>query len=228
MHVSRLSLLLVATVLAMLPAGCGSATNGISSKTPTQIRASAIAVAQHAASVHVLANATTGPVKLSVNMRYARNGARGKLSIFDIEIEAVRLGDTLYAKGPTLDRRIEETFKTKIPPGTWIEGPASNGPLASVGRYTEMTTELPLILSRGTTTGKSTETSVRGQKTIPVELSGKLFTGALYVATTGRPYPIQLVKRGRETGLTSFTDWNKPVALVRPSPAVELRQLEHK
>ena len=71
-------------------------------------------------------------------------------------------------------------------------------------------------------------TTINGQKAIELKTKGKLYTGAIYIAATGTPYPIEIVKHGRETGQTTFTGWNQPVTLSAPAGAVELSQLEHK
>ena len=45
----------------------------------------------------------------------------------------------------------------------------------------------------------------------------------LYVAATGKPYPIAIV--GRENGqpeTIAFDDWNKDVSLAAPSGAVDI------
>jgi len=51
--------------------------------------------------------------------------------------------------------------------------------------------------------------------------------GSLFVASTGEPYPIEIVKRGSETGHITFTDWHQPVSLSAPSGAIDLSQLQH-
>ena len=68
----------------------------------------------------------------------------------------------------------------------WLKGPAS-GVLGQVGSFTDMDRELPLILgSRGALT-KGPTTTIQGQPAIELKEAAKLYTGTLYVATTGRP-----------------------------------------
>ena len=49
--------------------------------------------------------------------------------------------------------------------------------------------------------------------------------GVLYVATSGPPFPLQIVQRGSNAGSISFSEWNKPVSLSVPEKAVDLSQL---
>jgi hypothetical protein len=64
---------------------------------------------------------------------------------------------------------------------------------------------------------------VNGQKAIELKMTAKLFSGSLYIATTGKPYPIELIKRGRETGQTTFSHWNQSVSLTAPPNAIAVR-----
>ncbi len=47
----------------------------------------------------------------------------------------------------------------------------------------------------------------------------------LYVAATGKPYPVALVggKKG-QTGSIRFSDWNRHVSLSAPSGALDISQ----
>jgi hypothetical protein len=61
------------------------------------------------------------------------------------------------------------------------------------------------------------------QKAIELNERTKVYAGSLFIATTGKPYPIEQVKSGgRERGKTSFSGWGQPVPLSAPSPAVDI------
>ena len=60
-----------------------------------------------------------------------------------------------------------------------------------------------------------------------IELRDASKSGSLYVATSGQPYPVEIVKRGAETGRISFSRWNEHVSLSAPAGAIELGQLQH-
>ena len=47
----------------------------------------------------------------------------------------------------------------------------------------------------------------------------------LYVAATGKPYPVAIVgsKKG-QSGAVTFDDWNKSVSLSAPSDALDISQ----
>ena len=49
----------------------------------------------------------------------------------------------------------------------------------------------------------------------------------LYVATTGKPYPLRLVRSGTDTAKIGFKDFGVPVPTTTPSPdqSIDLDQL---
>ena len=72
--------------------------------------------------------------------------------------------------------------------------------------------------------GKGAPTTADGQAVIPLTDASK--AGTLYVATKGKPYPVEIIKRGSNGGQIAFADWNAPVSLAAPANAVDLTQLQ--
>jgi hypothetical protein len=66
---------------------------------------------------------------------------------------------------------------------------------------------------------------VDGQKVVAV--TDKTKGGTLYVATTGKPYPVQISKPGAGGGRVVFDHWNASVALTAPANAIDLTQLQN-
>jgi hypothetical protein len=209
-------------------AGCGSSDNGVASKSASEILAASRAAAKSASAVHVTTSSSVGRSKLMLDASMAKAEGHARVSLLGIGFETIRIGDTLYLKGNrSFDARLESTLGVKVPSGTWLKGPAS-GTLAQVGSFTSMSRELPLILGGRGTLSKGTSAKINGQPAITVKETAKLYTGTLYVATTGEPYPILLRKSGRETGQTTFSGWNDPVSVSAPANAVQISQLKRK
>jgi hypothetical protein len=221
------SLSLLATVLALLLVGCGSSDNGVVSKPAAQILAATRAAAQGASAVHVVASSKLtdgGSFKLDANL--AKDRAHAQVSLFGITFEVIRDGDTLYVKGnQVFTARLGAVLGVKIPSNTWLKGPAK-GPLAQTGSFTEIEEELPVMLSGSGPISKGAKTKIDGQPAIALKETRKLYTGTLYVATTGQPYPLKLTKIGRETGQTTFTGWDDPVTVSPPAKSVDISQLQ--
>jgi hypothetical protein len=215
-------------LLALLLAGCGSSDNGVASKPAQQILEASRSAAQKASSVHVVAISKLLKARpLNLDATLAKDQARAHLSFFGLVFEVIRVGDTVYLKGnPAFNARLEATRGVKVPSGVWLKGTAAS--LGQVASFTNVKKELPLILSGTGAISKGQRVKVDGQPAIILKETRKLYTGTLYVATTGEPYPLQLLKQGRETGKTTFSGWNQPVTVTAPSNTVEISQLQHK
>jgi hypothetical protein len=217
----------VALLLAQVAAGCGSSENGMASKSATQILAASRSAVQKASSVHVLASTkVTHGGSLSLDATLSKDQARAHISFLGLGFEVIRKGNTLYLKGNrAFNARLEATMGVKVQSGVWLKGTTRS--LGQVGSFTDIERELPLILSGSGPVSKGAHVKINGQPAITLTEVRKLYTGTLYVATTGEPYPLQLRKSGRETGQTTFTGWNDPVSVTAPAKTVEISQLQH-
>jgi hypothetical protein len=219
----------VVLVAGML-AGCGSSSqgNGVASKTPAEIVASAKALADAAGSVHVSGSIVTGRSPITLDLLLASGkGGRGRLSENGLSFELIELYGTVYIKGsPAFYRAIAGPAATQLLQGKWLKAPASSGSLASLSSLTNLRALVDAALSghRGLT--KGTSTTVNGQKVIAVTDTSK--GGKLYVATTGPPYPIEITSTGSSgagSGKVLFDHWNSPVTLTAPANAIDITQL---
>jgi hypothetical protein len=219
---------LLAAAIAALAAGCGSSGNGVSSKSANEIMAASKAAANKASSARVATKVAQGKLELTSHIEFASNGGHAQVSFAGLAFEVLRIGSTLYVKGNrAFESRLTATASKKIPEGTWIKASASGTQLAQLAAFTDKTGEMSRLLSSSGPLTKGSTTTVNGQKAIELKQTAKLYTGSAFIATTGEPYPIQLLKHGRETGETSFSDWNQPVTLTAPTNSVEVSQLEH-
>jgi len=213
---------LSAVVLAAGLAGCGgSSGNGIATKLPAEILAASRAAAMSATSVHVVSNASQGGLSFTSNLELAANGGRARVSLIGFTYEAIRIDGTLYVTGnKAFFRRLLPRAGRHVREGTWLKGSAETGKLAQLASFTYLSRELGRLLSYTGSLRKGATSTVGGLHAIELKRTAKLFTGALYVATAEKPYPIQIVKQGRERGTTTFSGWNQPISLTAPATAV--------
>jgi hypothetical protein len=227
--------MLALALLVLVTAGCGSSDNGVAAKSASEILQATRTAAQSASSVHVVSSAkSTRGGSLTLDASLATDQGHAKVTFFGFSLQAIRTGDTIYVKGNELfAARMGAALGVKVPANTWIKGPAKGTLGHAAGTFTNITTELPVMLAGTGKVTKGAKTSIDGQPTIALELSRKLYSGNLYVATTGQPYPLKLVKTGpgdtpgfSETGQTTFTGWNDPVTVTPPANAVDIAQLQ--
>jgi hypothetical protein len=227
----RVALLALAALCgAVLIAGCGSSDNGVASKSGKEILEAAKQAAAAASSVHVVARNSQGQLTSSLDLTLTKSGGRGRVSILGLDYELVRIGGTVYAKGDErFYGRLGVVLATKVhvPRGTWLKASATDGPLAQLAAFTDRRGELDRLLSTPGSVAKGASTTVNAQKAIELKERTKVYEGALFVAATGKPYPIQLVKSGgHERGRTSFSGWDRPVSLSAPSPSIDISTLK--
>jgi hypothetical protein len=220
-------------VLVLLISGCGSSDNGVAAKPASEILAATKTAAQSASSVHVIAHSKiTHGGALMLDASLAKAQGHAQVSFYGLTIAVIRDGDTLYVKGnQAFAANMERSLGVKVPVGTWLKGPAK-GPLGQIGAFTEIQTELPTMLGGSGPIAKGAKTKIDGQPAIALKETRKLYTGTLYVATTGQPYPLKLTKSPTqaepgESGQTTFTNWNDPVTVTPPANAIDISQLAH-
>lgn len=225
-----LGLALVLAALVTPLASCGGASENVTTKPPPAILAASANAARQASGVHVLSTLMFGKEHASLELQLAgQNGGRARSTLGDVRSEVLRIGETLYVEvDPAISRRLAKTTGVRIPPGSWLKAPANDAQFAESALLTQPGGELVFLLRNPTLSlTKGPITTLRGQKAIELKTKGKLYTGAIYVTATGTPYPLEIVKRGRENSRTTFTDWNDPVALAPPANAIDITRLEH-
>jgi hypothetical protein len=214
---------------ALAIGGCGSSSpsgNGVSSKSATEILAASKAAADSASSVHVAGTLTSSGTPVTLNLSLASgHGGRGQISQGSLSFELIVLGDTIYIKGsPAFYSHFGGTAAAQLFQGKWLKSPVSGGELGSLAALTDFSKLLDQALASQGALAKGATTTIAGQPVI--ELHDTSHNGSLFVATSGKPYPIEIVKHGSEAGHITFTGWNQPVSLSAPSGAIDLSQLQ--
>jgi hypothetical protein len=220
---------LALVVLAL--AGCGgsggsSSGNGIASKTPAQILSAATAAADSASSVHVTGSIVSGgsPITLDLEL-LAGKGGRGQISENGLSFNLIQVDGTAYISGsPAFYSHFGGPAAAQLLEGKWLKAPASSGSFSTLGSLTDLNQLLDTALSDHGALTKGPTTTIDAQQVLSVTDASR--AGTLYVATTGKPYPIEISKAGKTGGKISFGAWNAPVTLQAPKNAIDLSQLE--
>jgi hypothetical protein len=221
----RLATIAAPLAAVALLAGCGSSggakSNGEAAKTGDQIIADAQAAALDATSVHVFGSAGTA---LVVNLHLVSGkGGEGRMTANGLTFDIIRIGGFAYFKGDAAFwRQFGGAAAATLFKGRWLKEPATSGRLASLTPLTDISKLFTAILSTHGTLAVGKETTIDGQPAIAIV--DKTKGGTLYVATTGKPYPVALRKSG--SGAITFDEWDKPVTLDVPKGAVDISQLK--
>ena len=221
-------LALGAALLASALARCGGSSsptgNGVASKTPAEIVAAAKAAADEAASVHISGDISEG-APLSLDMQLlAGKGGRGRITQNGVSFELITLASTVYIKGSAaFYRRIGGPAAAQLFQGKWLKAPATAGEFGSISSLTDLRKLIDTTLATHGTLAKGATSTVAGLKAIAVKDVTK--GGVLYVASTGKPYPLEIARGGASGGHIVFDRWNQAVTISPPLNAININQL---
>ncbi len=209
-------------------AGCGgsSSGNGVASKSPSAIIAAARTAADGASTVHVSGSTVTAgtPITLDLSL-VAGKGGRGQIAENGLSFELIELAGTIYIKGSSaFYKHFAGTAAARLLQGKWLKAPATNASFAGLSSLIELHKLLDAALASSDKTLVSTGTrTVQGQAVVGVKDTAQSET--IYVATTGKPFPVAATKSGTGGGTIAFAEWDKPVTLTAPANAVDIEQL---
>jgi hypothetical protein len=210
--------LLVACVIS---ACGGSSGNGVASKSPNEIVSAALQAVDTAKSAHIAGRVVSGnlPITLNLNLVSGQGGsgqmAEGGRSF---RIEVIR--HEVYINGsPAFWKHYAGPAAAQVFQGKWLKAPAS-GRFASLAQLSNLHALLGTVLSTHGALTKTGTTTVSGQSAIGVrdDVQG----GTLYVATTGKPYPLEILKSGSQGGRIMLDKFDQPVTLTPPAKAIDI------
>jgi hypothetical protein len=208
--------------------GCGgTSSNGVASKSPDEILAAAKSAATGAQSVHLVGTFVAEGSPLSLDLQLVNGkGARGRISEHGLSFALIEVGGYIYIYGnPAFYRHFGGPAAAALFTGKWLKAPSNSGEFSSLSSLTEMTALLNTLLSAHGNLEHAGTTVIAGQKAVGVTESAK--GGTLYVATTGKPLPVAVVKSGSGGGRIVFDHWDAPVSLTPPANAIDITKLQH-
>jgi hypothetical protein len=210
--------------VALVACGGGGSDNGVSSKSPSDIASAASGAVSKVNSVHVAGAVANGNSRFTIDLSLVNGkGGTGSMSQGGLSFKIISVNNEVYINGsPTFWRQFGGASAAQLLSGKWLKAPAS-GQFASLATLTNIRQLFNQLLSTHGKLAKGKTTTVRGQKVIAV--NDKSNGGTLYVATTGKPYPIAIVKNGSDGGRVDFDRFNKPVTLTPPANAIDVSKL---
>jgi hypothetical protein len=176
-------------------------------------------------SVRVSGSIVTQNTRITLDLNLVSGkGGRGQMSESGLGFQIVVLNQTAYINGsPAFWRHFGGAAAAQLFEGKWLKAPAS-GSFASVAVLTNVHDLFSQMLSSHGTLAKGATTTVDGHKVVAINDTTK--GGTLYVATTGQPYPVEVVRSGSQGGRIVFGQFNVPVSLTAPANAIDLSKLQ--
>jgi hypothetical protein len=215
-------------LLAAALAGCGGSSqgNGVASKTPAEILASAKILADAASSVHVYGSIQSGGSPLTLNLYLqAGRGARGQLTENGYAFEIIQRHHIVYIKGSSgFYSHIAGPTAAQLLQGRWLKVSSPGTNLAALASLTDLHQLLDSLLSDHGQVVKGKRGVLGGHGVLAIRDPSE--GGTLYVATTGPPYPVEVTKGGAASGSISLDDWNMPVTVLAPQYSIDVARVE--
>jgi hypothetical protein len=204
--------------------GSGSS-NGVASKSPNQIVSDATSAVSSVDSVHVSGKILSGGQSVTLDLNLVNGkGGRGSMSQNGLGFQIVSVGPEVYVNGSSAFwTKFAGSTAAQLLSGKWLKAPAT-GQLSSLATLTDVSKLFNQLLSSHGKLATGKTTTVRGQQVVAVNDTTN--GGTLYVATSGKAYPIEISKTRSDGGQLVFDRFNQPVSLTPPANAIDISQLK--
>ena len=219
-------MILLLAAAAVLQAGCGgSSSSGEAAKSARAILADARQAASSAGSVRVAGTIHDAGQTLALDLKITRKGGGGTMTVQGSKVEIVRSGASVYIRAPAAFYQKVGAGQAagQLLDGRWLKAPASTAQFRDLASLTDLNQFVAQALKPEGKVSKGAETTIDGQKAI--ELKDSQGGGSLYVATTGKPYPIEFKGVGSSSGTLTLSDWGSVTAPKAPADAIDIASL---
>lgn len=216
------SLSAVLALVSLCACGGSGGGNGIASKSPGTIVNDAVRAAESARSVHIAGSVVRNGQSLGLDLDLqAKRGARGTISVSGLSFQFIQVPGVVYIKANRAFLRHFGSPTVMRLAGRWLRSSPNASGLGGFSGLTDLHEVFSSLLSSHGVLKKAGTTTFNGQSVVAVTDTTK--GGTLYVASTGRPYPVGV--RNSSQGELRLDHYNEPVSLTPPAHAVDLSQL---
>jgi hypothetical protein len=230
----------VVLAAVLFAAGCGGGgggggggssaaqASGEAAKPANQVVADASKAASDASSFHMSGQIHSSGKLIGVDLSLLRGkGMTGTVTVGGAKVDLVLIGNDGYMRASSnfwKQYGSQAGGLTQMLADKWIKFPGKGAQLGSLtGPLSARSLFKSLTSSHGKLENKG-ETTYKGQSVVAIHDITKNST--LYVAATGAPYPVGLVKTGgRDAGTVAFDHWNEPPTLTAPKGALDFSHL---
>lgn len=221
---------LAVVAAALLLAGCGghgksASSNGEASKSADAVLADAKAAADGASSAHVSGSISSGGTPITIDLTMGNDKAKGSMSTNGLEFDLVRIGGTAYIKGSDdFYKHYAGAAVAQLLHGKWLKTPIAGGRFGSLGALTSISALFGQVAANHGKLANDGAKTYQGQKV--VEIRDTSDNSKLYVAATGKPYPVAITggTKGR-SGTISLDNWNQSFSVSAPKGAIDISKL---
>jgi hypothetical protein len=213
-------------LLACAISACGgSSGNGVASKSPDAIVSAARAAVDSAKSAHISGRIISGSSDATLNLDLVSGqGGSGVVSEGGLNFKLEVVAHEVYVNAPSAfwTRLVGASF-AKLLQNRWLKAPES-GRFATLAQLTNLRALTAIALSTRGKLVKGGTTTINGQSVVGVRDASADAT--IYVATTGQPYPLEIVELGSQGGRIMLDKFNQSVSLTPPPNATDISKFK--
>jgi hypothetical protein len=215
----------LAAAAALAACGGGSAGNGLAAKPAGVILARTKASVATVRTVHVAGTLKSSTLTVGLDLvLVAGKGGQGRMTLNGRAVNIKAIGKVAYFNAsPAFWKQYAGAAAARFLHGNWLKMPATNADFSSVIALTNLHRLFSSFVGSGhPAVSKGKTATIAGRSAIGVvnEANG----GTLYVATSGRPYPVAFERPGG--GRLVFDDYDARVSLKPPSHTFSILNLK--
>lgn len=220
-------LCVLACAAALAAVACGSSSdNGEASKEPATILSDAAAALRGAGSAHLSGDTVSNDSRLAFSIDVAgKNSISGSFTIDGTPVKMTTTGGNSYLAGRQLWAKVDSTGQAAevfgdrcvvVPPNF----PGAASILSGIGQLSDLGGLADGLAHPRGKASKGATSVVHGISAIAVKTEGS----TVYVATSGRPYPLRVESVGADTGHVEFT-FGSTIRITAPSGCIDVTKL---
>jgi hypothetical protein len=195
------------------------------SKSAAKVLADAKAAADSASSVRVSGSISSHGTPITLDLSMANGKAKGSMSTSGFKFQLIRIGDTAYIQGSDdFYKHFAGAAIAQLLHGKWLKASIVSGRFASLAPLTSISLLFGKVAANHGKLANDGATTFQGQKV--VEIRDTSDNSKLYVAATGKPYPVGIVGgKKRQSGTITLGDWDKSLSVSAPKGAIDISKL---
>jgi hypothetical protein len=216
----------VVVFVAVALSGCGadSKTNGLEKMSAGQVQRKAAAALGSAKSAHVKGTGVFGGYPVQFDLRISGTSTSGALAAEGVRFEITKIGESTYVKGsePALRKLGAAASAARAGANRWLKLGPKQVTLWEGFSLAELADQL--VHDDNPVDPRVTQGTLDGRRVVVLTQQNG---SKLYVANTGRAYPLRGQYKGAAPARIDFTEYGTDFRITAPENAIDVaKQLD--
>jgi hypothetical protein len=220
---ARVAAPVVLALAALALSGCGgsSRTNGLEKLSAGQVQRKAVAALESARSAHVKGTGVFGGHPVRIDLRISGTSTSGALAAEGVRVEFTKIGEVTYVKGSgTALRKLgASAAAARVGGDRWLKLGPKQVTLWEGFSLAELADQL--VHDDSPVDPQVRQATLDGQQVVVLTQQNG---SKLYVANTGRAYPLRGEYNGPAPGRIAFTEYGTDLRITAPKNAIDVAQ----